>query len=478
MNTQNRKHIFRSKIAFRLWLVMMLLILLVVGAMWIVQIIYLERNYIHNSIDRVQNQINPIMEDLKITDLAENESMIAYLSQATNGKMLLVGPDGNLLAMYTYGYPIDLEADSTEITIWNTFCESEEYANIESGDSFNKVIYKGNRASAYEIGIPIHYYGKDAYLILYHSFGELYTVLEMNQRQLIVITIALTILAGILAILLSKRFTHPIRVITDTVDKMSKGDLTVTTGITLEDELGQLSHSVEKLGVALQRVDVLRKEVIANVSHELRAPLALIGGYAEMVRDIHWSDQETREYDLNLIIKETNRMSEMVSDILDYSQLQSGYMKLTKAPCNLWEVVKSEVEHLELAAKENHIIIEAAGEPKDIEVEIDALKISQVLRNLLYNAMNHTEDGETIRVELSQEQEEVRVSVINPGAPIPEEDRPMIWERYQRSQHQGSRRQGTGIGLSIVSTILRAHNMTYGIDCRDGMTIFWFGCHK
>lgn len=456
----------------------MVLIILVVGSMWVTQIIYLEKNYIHNSIDRVQNQIDPVMEELEIDDLSENENMIAYLSQATDGKMLLIGPDGNLLALYTYGHPIDMEADSTEILVWTAMQTREEYANIESGATFNKLLYEGRKVTAYEIGIPIHYEGKEAYLILYHPFGELYTVLEMNRNQLIWITVILTFVAGILAILLSRRFTRPIRIITDAVEKMAQGDLKVKTGITLQDELGQLSDSVDKLGLELQRVDVLRKEVIANVSHELRSPLALIGGYAEMVRDIHWSEKEAREEDLNLIIKEVHRMSEMVNDILDYSQLQSGFLKLTKERCNLYEIVEGETARIQLAARENHVTIQLVGDDRDMEVEVDALKVSQVLRNLLYNAINHTEDGKIIRVEVTDEKDQYKVSVKNPGKPIPEEERELIWERYQRSQHQGSRRQGTGIGLSIVRTILDAHSMTYGVDCKDGETIFWFSYKK
>ena len=107
---------------------------------------------------------------------------------------------------------------------------------------------------------------------------------------------------------------------------------------------------------------------------------------------------------------------------------------------------------------------------------IDALKISQVIRNLLYNAINHTGEGQAITVTVQHTPETIRVAVINPGAPIPEEEREQIWERYQRSQHQSGRRLGTGIGLSIVSTILDAHGMGYGVDCEAGMTSFWFSC--
>ena len=109
-----------------------------------------------------------------------------------------------------------------------------------------------------------------------------------------------------------------------------------------------------------------------------------------------------------------------------------------------------------------------------LPVKADSLKMSQVLRNLLYNAINHTPEHGLITVTLNTDGDDFRLSVSNPGEPIPEEDRAIIWERYQRSQHQSGRHMGTGIGLSIVSTILNAHGMTYGVDCENGQTIFWF----
>ena len=274
--------------------------------------------------------------------------------------------------------------------------------------------------------------------------------------------------------MLSKIFTSPILAIKRTVDALAAGDLTAKPGLKRRDEIGQLSCSVEKLGQALQRVDVLRKEVIANVSHELRSPLALIGGYAEMVRDITWKDDTQREENLNLIIREAKCMSAMVSDILDYSQLQSGCLQLNRAEYDLCKIVENEVRHCEQSAQENHLTLSFDGPDKELNVQVDTLKISQVLRNLLNNAINHTKDGEVIAVSVVRDGQGYLVRVVNPGDPIPEEERTIIWERYQRSQHQAGRRQETGIGLSIVKAILDAHGMTYGVECQDGFTCFWF----
>ena len=179
---------------------------------------------------------------------------------------------------------------------------------------------------------------------------------------------------------------------------MLRDDFSARPELKRDDELGQLSDSVEKLGQKLQQVDILRKEVIANVSHELRSPLAVIGGYAELVRDITWKNDAQREEDLNLIISEAKRMSEMVTDILDYSQLQAGYIQLNKDWYQLYDILESEVSLCRPAAAQHQICLKLECQDKDILLYLDALKISQVIRNLLYNAINHTKEGEEIRI--------------------------------------------------------------------------------
>ena len=460
--------------AVRRWAIMMVLVLLTVGCMWLFQVVLMERNYTQSNLAEAQSQLEPVMEELQTEDLGYNEQLIAYLSSTASEKMMIVDSGGHLVDMYTYGHPIDLAEDRTDLQVWVRISSGEDYEKILAGEPYTRETRKGNRVEGYEIGIPIRYYGESAYLILYHSFAELHNVLDMNRRQLVVLSVILTVAAAVLAGFLAKRFTRPILIIKKTVDRLASGDLTAVPGLKRKDEIGQLSDSVEELGQALQRVDVLRKEVIANVSHELRSPLALIGGYAEMVKDITWKDEAQRNENLDLIISESKRMSEMVSDILDYSQLQSGYLQLNRRDYDLREIVEEETGRCEKIARENHLSLRLEQPEEECPVQVDALKISQVLRNLIYNAINHTRDGETITVRTRREADGFRVSVLNPGEPIPEEDRELIWERYQRSQHQAGRRQGTGIGLSIVKTILDTHGMTYGVDCRDGLTCFWF----
>ncbi len=465
----------RSKIVVRLWLIMMLLVVLGIAFMLVVQILLFEQNYINATTAEVQERLDPYAEDLATRDLASNEQLILSLSKIANGKMMVINSDGKLAALYSAGHKLDSKSwVSANWYIQQDIRPTKEYKEAFQGKPYTKIIRSHSSPITMEIGIPALYDGDPAVVILYETLDQLQTVLNMNRSQLVILSVALTVVAAIVAALLSRRFVKPIRVIKSTVDSLAQGELTATPGLSLKDELGQLSNSVEALGQALQRVDVLRKEVIANVSHELRSPLALITGYAEMVRDISWKDEEKRNENLNLIIQEAGRMSEMVSDIMDYSQLQAGYIQLKKDWYNLHEIIESEIAHCEKNAAEYGITIRFKSTGNDIAVYADAMKICQVLRNLLNNAVNHTADGEEITVEAQETGSKVRVAVINPGEPIPQEDRDIIWERYQRSQHHGGRQQGTGIGLSIVGTFLKAHHMLYGVDCKDGLTIFWF----
>ena len=453
---------------------MMVLVVLSVAFIWIVQLFFLEKNFIDSTVFEIQNKLKPLMETIETEDLYGNEDIMLNLSKTAKGKMIVLDENGTLISLYSSGHKLHETSRESVSPLLDYVKQTKEYSQLLKGISYNKVLRYGSDPFALEMGIPIKYGEQHASIILYQPLDQLHTVLMINRNQLIILSVALTLLAAAVAALLSLRFIKPIRTLKETVDSLAKGDLKATPGIKLKDELGQLSDSVEKLGKELQQVDILRKEVIANVSHELRSPLALIAGYAEMVRDINWKDDEKRNDDLNLIIKEAGRMSEMVKDILDYSQFQSGYIKVKKEWYNLYEIIESETSQCEPGAREHDIILRIESFSDNIPVKVDAVKICQVVRNLLNNAVNHTPDGETIKIIIKESEKGIRILVSNPGDPIPEEDRKIIWEKYQRSQHQGRRNMGTGIGLSIVSTFLNAHEMPFGVECSEGMTTFWF----
>ena len=513
----------KNRMVFRLWAFMMIPVMFGIGFMWVVQIFLFEQNYANAAVNEALNRLSPVMEDLRTRDIGEDEKLLSFISHI-GGELLLVSEDGTLIKMYSSGHLVQPQEWERKLNDPEMTRQKPDFRELLAGRPYRHIERMHGKIIGYELGFPVTCNGEHNYLILRNALMTR-AVLNLNRSQLIILSILLTGIASVLAAVLSRQFSRPIFQIKSAVDKLTENDFSIGPDLERQDELGQLSQSVGQLRLALQRLDILRREVIANVSHELRSPLALITGYAEMVRDITWKDDEMRNENLNLIISESNRMSEMVNDILDYSQFSAGYSSLKKEWCDLRDIVTAELTRCRQAAAEHGITLtllvtektsdhRSSAPAADVQssrpffFEVDALKMSQVMRNLLNNAINHTPENQEIRICLtpnpSARFQEIDgapiptgntasftdstsaeaafsascclVEVINPGEPIPAEDRAIIWERYQRSQHQNGRRLGTGIGLSIVSTILKAHQMPYGVDCKNGYNDFWFLC--
>ena len=163
---------------------MMSVALFTVSLMWIVQVFVLESNYADMAAVEIQNELEPVMEELITEDLADNSELIPYLSKITNGKMMLVDKDGNLIEIYSYGHSLNLEDDASNITVWKDIESSDVYDNVLERQTYSRQIREGSRLVSYEIGLPAFYNGEEAYIILHHSFTELNQVLSLNRRQL------------------------------------------------------------------------------------------------------------------------------------------------------------------------------------------------------------------------------------------------------------------------------------------------------
>lgn len=465
----------KSRLLLRLWGIIMALVAAVIVFLWVVQIQLFEPNYVDATISDLSARTGEAvleLEELGGIDPQNNDNSLYYLSKSIKGKVFLVDAEGKVL----FAYNRALITNQKEIAAdWDYFLK-DRYQDVVAGNPLGVSFLSDHGDPLIVVGKPTTYRNSPAAVILYNSVTELRALKELNRRQLLIVSAGLVLAASLISFLLARNFTKPILNIQETVDQLAKGDFTAVPDVRRSDELGSLSDSVKILSSELQRIDVLRKEVIANISHELRSPLALIAGYSEMVRDVTGSDEDLRGRNMDLILRETQRLSEMVDDIMDYSQLQAGYSQLKLDVYNLCELVESSADYAREVAKQYSIRVEFHSFAQDIPVRVDALKLSQVLRNLLNNAINHTENGDTILVEILREPEPKtgKVCVINPGEPIPPEEAELIWERYKRVQHQGGRREGTGIGLAIVSTILKAHGLNYGVTSSEHANCFWF----
>ena len=226
----------------------------------------------------------------------------------------------------------------------------------------------------------------------------------------------------------------------------------------------------------IARTETLRKDLLANVSHDLRTPLTMIKAYAEMIRDLSGNSPEKREKHLQVIIDETDRLTLLVSDILNLSKLQSGVLEMDIRVINFSENLKEIVSRFSML-EGTDVNLEVQD---DVYINADTKQLGQAVYNLIINAINYA--GETtVAVRLyTKKGGKVRFEVSDSGIGIPKEQLPYIWERYykvNRSENYKRAVKGTGLGLSIVKGVFERHGFEYGVDSEVGKgSTFWFEC--
>jgi len=302
------------------------------------------------------------------------------------------------------------------------------------------------------------------------SLSDAQNAAQILRNELWVVTAALLTAAALFALLLSGMFSRPIRNITDTARALAQGRLDAQARVHSNDEIGQLADTLNELARQLQKTENLRRELLANVSHDLRSPLAVIQGYAETVRDVTWPYEAKRGEQLTVIAHEAKRLSRIVESMLDYSKLQAGVAEINPCAVDLGPALSSgaQLYAQEAAAKPVRIRVDAP----EVQVLFDPMRLGSVMDNLLSNALRHAQKGSDILVTARIADRNVRISVENRGETISEKDLPHIWERYYRVNDANS--GGTGLGLAIVKQILDLHGCAYGVESQNGRTVFWF----
>lgn len=449
----------------------MLLVIIGIAFLWTVQILLFEPNYINTTKESLLETVQETatsLEDMAVDPTGLPDEPLLFLSKTIVGTLFLIDDSGEILSAYNNGQKLNIDGLKNEYN-WLL----SHAPTVLNGESLSTV-EDFEKSSAILIGVPMTLFQRPAALLLSNTITQIEALQRLNRQQLFLFTIILTIFASTISFFLAQHFIRPIKTIKEAIVRLTKGELYSVPKLNRGDELGTLSESVADLSTELQRVDVLRKEVIANVSHELRSPLALITGYGEMVRDVSGSDERLRKEHMDLIISEAHRMSAMVDDIMDFSIMQAGYTQLKSEVWNTYEVVSSVVAYARGIANQYDITVDFEVDSTNGNALFDRIKMEQVLRNLINNGINHTPKNERLLIKLTNTAAGTKVAVINPGKDIPPEQLELIWERYQRVQHQAGHKEGTGIGLAIVKTILTSHAFDYGAESKNGVTCFWF----
>lgn len=294
------------------------------------------------------------------------------------------------------------------------------------------------------------------------------------RNQFVIVSIICLFVALLLSFVLSSHISKPLSDFSKVAEKLGKGDYGVRfvgNGYTEIEELAStLNYATEEMG----KTEALRRDFLANVSHDLRTPLTMVKAYAEMIRDISGSDEIKRTEHAQVIIEEADRLAELVGDILNLSKIQSGTDKPDPELMDLSEITAEVISRFGIKCEKEGYVFKTEIDD-GVRAYGDVKRIEQVLYNLIGNALNYTGSDKTVSVKVFSEGGKARFEVTDTGKGIPPEEIDTIWDRYYRSNINKRSHIGTGLGLSIVKSILLSHNAEFGIESEVGKgSTFWF----
>lgn len=319
---------------------------------------------------------------------------------------------------------------------------------------------------------------------------EAVTVIGTFYKYFFIIAILLIV---VLCFIYSRFITKPLRRINKVATKMSGLDFTEKCLVKSKDELGNLGNTMNFLGENLdealtslkevnsklqedidreRKIENMRKEFIADVSHELKTPITLIKGYAEGIKDGIFVE-EGMESSLEVILEETDKMGNLVKDMLELSSLESGKIELNKENFEVDELIRNVLKKLSHSIDSKEIQLET--KLYSCKAVGEVFKLDQVVTNFLTNAIRHTTVGGKINIEMNQIAEGVKIEFENSGSAIEDKELSKIWDKFYKVDKSRNRKEGgTGLGLSIVKNIIELHGGTYGVMNTDIGVKFYF----
>lgn len=316
-----------------------------------------------------------------------------------------------------------------------------------------------------------------AFLILIHFDASGVSDRVESTALIVLIVVLFAVLITVLVVCYTtKSLTKPFLQVNDIVQQYSKGDYNVRIPISDTEEATQLALSFNAMADQLNDLEQTRRSFVANVSHELRSPLTSMKGFLEAMQDGTIEREDFGQY-IDIVLSETKRMATMVNDLLDLARIESGKTALNIEVFDVNELIRRTLITFEARIYERQIDVDIRFASEQCFVEADSAQISQVLRNLIDNAIKYSPEKTEIRISTYSMRREVFVSVQNFGSGIPEEDAPHIFDRFYKVEkaHTPSKQSGTGLGLSIVKKIIDQHGQRITVKSgHEKGTIFTF----
>lgn len=462
-----KKRQLRRSIYFMLWAaftVFSLAILLIVNA---TQRVVLEQSYQFELFKNIIATGNEVSKDLSQPLPSQFEgdynAFVRYAASKNEVGVFVLSDEGKLV------YPKE-EVDIPEIEEEGEFDKKLLLLKeklLESGQSYAFFVTEDGD---YAYGSKVSIEGTERYVYLEKSAALVQAVAKrLNQRTLLIalfiFVASFAISSGIAGVLIK-----PLDEMTEKTKRLASGDFEVDfKGESFVAEMEELAETLNYARDEIFKADKMQKELIANVSHDFKTPLTMIKAYASMIIEISGENKEKREKHAKVIIDEADRLTTLVTDVLDISKIRAGISALEIQKVDLSSYLLEILDKFKYLSETQGYVFETEIE-KELVTNADYIKIGQALYNLIGNAVNYTGEDKRVIIRLkSYAENSFRFSVTDTGAGIKKEELDGIWDRYYRSSEMHKRPvQGTGLGLSIVKTVLEKHDFIFGVDSEEG----------
>mgnify|MGYP004503082787 FL=1 len=452
----------KNSINFKTLLYLIIFSITILGVLIIFQNLLLTFSYERYQVKKIKD-LSKTVYNTNLSDLYENLESIAY----ENSVCIEYRLENNDTVLYnTLMVGCGLNKNNSQIrTIINEIEDST--STIKSV----KLINNTNDTKAILSGIKVG----NGTVFIYSPLEDLNGANTILKGQLLNVAIIVIIVACLISYFLSNKITKPIRKITKQAKELGSGNYNVEFERSDILEIDELSETLSHVSKDLSKIDELRRDLMANVSHDLKTPLTMIRAYAEMVRDISYKDKEKMDKDLNVIISETERLNILVNDILELSKMQADADKLNIEEFDLCKVILEVLDRYEIlkTTEDYNFIVEL---PDQVIIKADKQKMMQVIYNLINNAINYTGKNKKVYIRISSTKREYIVEIEDTGKGIKKEEIPYIWDKYYKSDKKHQRNVvSTGIGLSIVKEVLSKHKFDYGVrsTLKKGTTFYF-----
>lgn len=499
MKRKNRKIREKTSIKWKVFLYLLSFTVVLLAILWVFQICYLDTFYKFIKNREAQKALTQVVDILKSGE-EDAESEIDYLAAEGNLSVLVTDTDGNTIHSVEYILNSKMSTIPQEEFEWYyeqakeqggkakiefegnqnvTMLSNQEQPPLpeeakklppEREDDFSQK--RGQKAQS-AVYVEIMNDGtKDMVVMVNSQLTPVDATVDTLRIQFVWISVILIFLSLMIAFLLSRKISGSIIKVNLSARELAKGNYSVEFSGKDYREIAELSETLNFAASELEKTEGFRKELLANVSHDLRTPLTMIIAYAEGMRDL---PGENTPENLQVIIDESRRLTNLVNDMLDISKLQAGVLEKEISVYNLTESIESVLERYNKLKEQDGYSIEFQYE-QEVWVEADEFKIFQVIYNLINNAINYTGADKQVLVRQRIKDDIVRIEVTDTGAGITKEALPYVWERYYKVDKTHKRAvMGTGLGLSIVKNILILHEAAYGVESEQGKgSTFWF----